>query len=35
MKVLSLDERIEVLAEMLSGKDASSEAREMVRQLMK
>jgi DNA repair protein RecN (Recombination protein N) len=35
MKQLSDDERVDVLAEMLSGKESSSQAKEMVKQLMK
>ncbi|MBK7762321.1 MAG: DNA repair protein RecN [Bacteroidetes bacterium] len=34
IKVLKIDERIEVLAEMLSGKKINEKAREMVKQLM-
>ncbi|MCF8293044.1 MAG: DNA repair protein RecN [Chitinophagaceae bacterium] len=35
MKQLNDDERVDVLAEMLSGKESSSQAKEMVKQLMK
>ena len=35
LKQLNDDERVDVLAEMLSGKESSSQAKEMVKQLMK